>query len=240
MSNTYIDDFKTTVNDFYSKALTLAQAKKSNTERYTAEYAISENAKADEQLASAYSTAKDKINASFENVRELLAISNFPSVEALSGDRIFFEKESKIDLSPAEFSAYIEKHKDNPTMLRIIKKWADEKHSELSDYTPSIKRIVLPSDKVTVYKAFAETALSHIESIYANPLATDKLSVSAYADESFAKELFDVIGSGNELSAFKNKYVPESAKHAFDNVTLSEDKNGNFEFNFRGINTSVS
>lgn len=233
MPNLYIRIFKDTIKNFYKKALTLSEQKQQNSKRFAPEFADKENAEIDKQLEQAYLNAKQNIKRNFENLREMLAVSNFPTIESLSADRMFFDKSVAIDLSATEVSAFIEVHKGNPTMLRIIKRWLEIYHKDMDEFTPVKISIVLPEEKVCIYKQFAVSALSVIDTIFNSPSKTNENIITAYADESFAKELFEKIGDGNGLSDFKSRKVPETAKHAFDHITLDLESNSNFQFNFK-------
>lgn len=227
MSNLYVGMYKDIVNNFYKKMNGITKVIKENNEKFSVEYAKEENELENAKAKQSYINAKNAINNVFEEVKGYLAIANFPNVEDLTADRLLFSKDTSIILSADEIGAYAERYKNNYTMLRLIKDWITINHDGLNDYTTLTIMIYMPNDILEVYKKFAESALGLIDSIYTGNAS--EASVTAYAEENFGASLYAVIGNGMELHDYKNKRVPESAKHCFDNITLLLD---NTRFNF--------
>ena len=223
MSNVFVAQFKDTVHNFYKTNAELLNRMEENRKRFSAEYVEKENAKVTEQAAQTYETAKASINNTFNMVKELLAVASFPDVERLTADRLFFSSDDCFDLSHEEVASFIQRYRTNYTMLKLISAWIT-KHNEESSEAPYGKyagiKVVLPSDMLPVYKKFAESALSLINTIYFNN-GVNKNMIDSYADENFAKELYEIIGSGLELSEYRTKQVPEMVRHQFDDVVLS-------------------
>lgn len=247
MSNIYVGSFKDILKGYYKKQKELNAKIADNNKRFSPEYAEKENKLVREQQGQAYNEAKTSINEVFESVRGLLANANFVNVESLTADRLLFESNSGFDLSADEVQSYIERYEKNFTMLRLIKDWVAKNDTHTKEH-PAGKyasiRIVMPVDMVQAYKKFAEGALSICDKIYNNGIIMQDpnysnnaifdadgqvkkekkeypLEIEAYGDEQFASELFAIVGNGMGLSDYKNKRVPDTAQHAFDDIKLT-------------------
>lgn len=245
MSNIYVGSFKDIIKGYYKKQKAFNAKIADNNKRFSPEYADKENKAIKEQQAQAYNEAKASIDDVFTTVRGLLANANFINVESLTADRMFFADDSGFDLSAEEVQGFVERYKDNFTMLRLIKDWI-AKHDKTTKEHPVGKyasvQIVTPMDMVQAYKKFGEGALAVCDKIYgngvimqdldysngSNPNAqgrTEKkeypLEIEYYGDENFARELFAIVGSGMGLSDYRTKRVPDTAKHAFDDIKLT-------------------
>lgn len=232
MSNIYVGSFKDILKGYYEKQKKLNEEIESNNQRFAPEYADKYNAEVKAKQAQAYSDARQSIKDVFEQVRGYLANANFLNVESLTADRLIFADNSGFDLTPEDVKGYVERYQGNYTMLRLIRDWV-AKHNKpeeghLFGKYENIK-IVLPSDQVEVYKQFADSALHICDKIFTDGnIMRDPLEIEYYADPRMAGELLATVGSGMELSDYKNHRVPESVKHSFDNVKLTtQADNGN-------------
>lgn len=252
--NIYVSQFKDVLKGFYKKQAELNKQISANNEKYTKEYADEANSKLKEEQAQAYARAKANIVDIFNTVRGYLAIANFVNVEQLTADRLLFSADSSFDLSVDEVQSYVERYANNFTMLRLIKDWTEKQNSEHTDDNGVGKYasiyIIMPKDILDTYKVFAESALSVVDKVYSGSITqvaddngttatfdtyTGKqmntakrdypLEVEAYGDESFASELYVVVGDGMKLNEYKSSRVPETAKHAFDGVILDAEIN---------------
>lgn len=245
MANIYVGSFKDIIKGYYKKQKAFNAKIADNNKRFSPEYAEKENKAVKEQQTRAYNEAHASINEVFTTVRGLLANANFINVESLTADRIFFADDSGFDLSAEEVQGFVERYKDNFTMLRLIKDWI-AKPDKITKEHPFGKyasvKIITPVDMVQAYKKFGEGALAVCDKIYGNGIImqdldysngsnpnaqgrTEKkeypLEIEYYGDENFAKELFAVVGSGMGLSDYRTKRVPDTAKHAFDDIKLT-------------------
>ena len=210
---------------YYKKQKDFNAKIEENNKRFSPDYAITENKKVIEQKAQAYEEAKAKINEIFNTAKTLLINANWVNVENLTADRLFFSADSGFDLTAEDVQAFVEKYHDNATMLRLIQDWIT-KHDTSTPEHPVGKyasvKIILPVDKLRAYKKFGEGALSVIEKIYNDSLIMiDPIELDTFADERFAKDLFDIVGNGMELGDYKSKKIPETAKHIFDDIVLT-------------------
>ena len=221
MTNFYVEQMRDVINSFYAKEKESQKQIKSAKEKYSPEYLGTIINDLEFNRERDYNTAKMLISDIFTDIREYLSISNFPNVAQLTGDRLLFSENSGIDLTVQEVETFIERYKDNCTMLRVITNWLEKNHSGMNGYTTLQKKIVMPIDKLETYKKFAESALSLIDTIYNTTDVTGlELMINSYADENFAKELFDKIGDGRTLKETSKFQVPENAKHTFDYIEL--------------------
>ena len=245
MANIFVGSFKDIIKGYYKKQKAFNAKIADNNKRFSPEYAEQENKAVKEQQTQAYNEAQASINEVFTTVRGLLANANFINVESLTADRMFFADDSGFDLSAEEVQGFVERYKDNFTMLRLIKDWI-AKHDKTTKEHPAGKYasviIIMPADMVQAYKKFGEGALAVCDKIYGNGIImqdldysngsnpnaqgrTEKkeypLEIEYYGDENFARELFAVVGSGMGLSDYRTKRVPDTAKHAFDDIKLT-------------------
>jgi hypothetical protein len=248
MSNIFVGQYKDILKKYYKKQKEYNAQILENNKRFTPEYAKIENRKIHEQQAKAYQATKDSINSVFDTVKGLLARANFVNVENLTADRLLFDNNSSFDFSVEEVQGYVERYSNNFSMLRLIKDWI-AKHDTSTAEQPYGKfsniRIVMPVDMVKAYKTFADGAIAIADRIYGNGMIMHEIDdsvvynpeanrqgkgtkreypfeIEAYGNEEFSKELFDIVGTGAKLSDYKNSRVPETAVHAFDNITLAD------------------
>lgn len=225
MANIYVEQFKNIVKGYLTKARATQKQIADYKKQFSVAYAEKAIKKVEEKGKQDYLNAKNNIINIFEELRTNLAIANFPNVESLTADRIFFTADTAIRLTADDVTVYVERYNTNYTMLRLIKDWIEKNKGEgINDF--SSIRIVLPTEQLNVYQQFAQSALSLVDTIYNAGVDTiNTLSVDSYADEKFGKQLYDIIGNGKELSEYRTKQVPNSIKHSFDNITLSLDNN---------------
>lgn len=233
MANLYIGQFRDILKMYYEKQKGFNSEIDTNNQRFSPEYAESENAKVREKQAQAYANAKQSINSIFESVRACLANATYLNPESISRDTMaLFDDANSFNLTESDIYAQIEKHEGNFVMLRFIQNWIDRHNTpaegKMFGKYENIK-ITMPSDQLEVYRQFAESALSICDKIYTNAnIMIDPIEIDHYADERMAGNLLEIIGSGMKLSDYKSQIVPETVKHTFDNVTLTLNKgNGN-------------
>ena len=63
-----------------------------------------------------------------------------------------------LDLTPRQFSALVEKHKDNPLMTSLLKGYADTREGLYADYLPG------PEEKVNEFNGYADAANNALRS----------------------------------------------------------------------------
>ena len=223
MSNVYVTRMKNALTEYYSKELSFANQIADVFERFTDVYAEDEAARVRAQSEDCFMFYKNQIKQIFEEVREALAVASFPDPGWLTADRTVFDLNSPFELSPTEVRVYVDRYskRENFSMLRMISDWIAQK-STLGDMNPYADiRIYLPSDHLMIYKKFADSAVSQIETIHQNAKLVNPAAVQCYADENFASEWSSIIGNGQGLKAYLDKPVEDTIRHSFDTVTLS-------------------
>lgn len=227
MKNIYVGQFRDVLKFYYNKQKDLNAKIEENNKRYTQEYSFTENSKVWEEQKQAYLSAKKLIKQIFAEVRGLLANASFIDADYITSDRVLFSKDSIFDLSVEEVQAYVEKYQNNPVMLRMIKEWISKYDLGTQEH-PAGKyasiNIILPSDKVTAYKSLADDAIKICDRIYNNGLIMkNPIEIDTYADEIMKQNVLSVIGGGMELNDFKNRQIPETATHIYDNITVTDN-----------------
>ncbi|MBQ6733556.1 MAG: hypothetical protein IJR00_01330 [Lachnospiraceae bacterium] len=233
MANIYVGQFKDVLKNYRVKELELQKQIDANNERFTQEYAEEANREIQAQQEQEYHNAVNLITKIYQNVRELISIASFPDVGMLTADRQIFE--SGIEMSVNTVRAFVERYEKpyNPTMLQYIKAWIDRQHeAEAAKQSNRMTmrgkyddiKITSPRERVEVYKKFADSAIAIADKIRNHDLVLlEPLEIEHFTDERLTGKLLDVIGGGIELSDFKLKRTPESAKHSFDDVTLKTE-----------------
>lgn len=219
MANLIIGEFKDTLKNYFSKAEAINSKIEENLKKYSAEFAETENNKLKAQENESYMHAKNQINDIFINARDCLAYASISTVEELTGDRLLFDDSTGLDLSLDEVKLLVQKYKNNFTMLRLIKNWIEKHHTGMTDFATILHEIHLPADHIEVYRKFGNSAISLIESIHNGNL--NPLFVQAYADEAFAKGLFDIIGDGMHLSDYKSRNIQPTVKQMYNDIKLN-------------------
>jgi len=227
MSNIYVSQFKDVIKNYYSTMKSYDAERTDILSMYTEEFASEKLNILNSKIESEYQKAKELIASIYENVRTLLSVSSFPSASDMNTNiQNIFVNGIGIKLTASEISAFIEQYNNNALALRIIAEYIDN-HKE---YASLRVKIHTPADKLLVYKKFAESALSLIESIYSNSASNVSMSnIDSYADENFASDMYKVIGSGTNLSSLKERNIPESAKHFFDDISIANQLNNFYE-----------
>lgn len=167
--NTYIQSMKNVLNNFYNVAKTYNDKVAQAGERYKPDVAAEEVEKLDAQLEAdkraaiaAITEAKDK---GIEAARRW---------GVLDGDKINDGdmKLLKLDLSPEQFEAIVDRNRSNGTMCFILKQYA-EKHNRQETkpgefgLTGRLNLIIIPTvdEKIKAYTKFAESAISTIDNM---------------------------------------------------------------------------
>lgn len=230
--NTYIEKFKKVLKDFDTAAQTYSAQVADNNSRFQPATAETENAKLEQQFSDQHMKAIQEITAIFETVRGRLAVASFPTADQMNDDAKMFSSDTGIVLEPAEVQIFISRNAQNFTVLRLISAYLDRIDPDQKKYVDQRKSIHSARDVLAVYKQFAESALSLIETIYNAPSEQHGLTVDAYADEDFGRELYDVIGDGSQLQSVILSRAPMEASHLFDDVTLAGGASQVFNLNF--------
>ena len=106
-------------------------------------------------------------------------------------------------------------------MLRLIQDYIERNGSKYTGI-----QITMPVDILNAYKQFTNGALSIVEKLHdEGNIMRDPIELENFADVNWSHNLYDLVGSGASLNEYKNKRVPDTARHTFDDVTVSSDPN---------------
>ncbi len=223
MKNIYVTRYRDIIKDFHTKMNNVDNEMKSEIEKYSDDYKIEVIQKYEQKKQKLKNEAVQRIINLNNTVIDCLAVSSVPNVEQITADVKIFEN-SMMDLSPAEVDGFIDRYKNNPTMLRMIKKWLETRHNAddwKSDYSALYKKIVSPADMASVYKFYAESALGLINRIYDSPNISVTF-IDSYGDETVGAELLSKIGDGLNITDYKNKKTYDSVSESFSVYRISE------------------
>ncbi len=233
MGNIFIDKMVKTCTKYREKEFEYLDKIAENNQKFSANYAEHENLATKQAQQQAYEEARASILNAYTELRTVLSMQSFPSVEQLTADTKILD--SGMDFSASELMGYVERYQGNYTMLKFIKDWIAKHDEPISDqhtkYESVKMNIILPADKLDFYKKATEQALGVVEKIHENraimgrdhftktpvaPLEIDELSaLSEYHANG-------VVGNGTDLLEFKQNKIPNTARHTFDNINPSE------------------
>ncbi len=221
--NTYIKSMKDTLVTYKSKIIECNKAIADNNSRYLTDVADAENKKVSAKKSLAYNEAVNRIEEIFKTVRECLACSTNMNADNLTSDMKFYEPNSPIKLSRQQVLGDIERYRFNPTMLAVIQSMLDRYNSVGTDNPYVGIKIPTAEERVRVYKQFAESALGLVEQIKdeQRTILEGNSFLDAWGQESFGHELYDIIGSGVNLSDYNTNKVSDHVRHSFDNIVLA-------------------
>lgn len=219
MTNFYVNRFKEVIEKYYNEAQRISKEISFNNENYQVAIADVKNKELATKKETLYVQAKDAIHTIFTDIKLCLANMNFPSVENLTADRLFFSSETPIELTKEQILSFIERYKNNPTMLSVISGYIERHHKGFDEWIEVKKNINTPEKQLVEYQKLSKSALSLLNTINSNPLSTSKIFIDNYCTNDNAS-FWAVIGDGMNLTDYRNSKVPESAKHTFDNYTI--------------------
>ena len=219
MTNFYVNRFKEVIEKYYNEAQRISKEISFNNENYQVAIADVKNKELATKKETLYVQAKDAIHTIFTDIKLCLANMNFPSVENLTADRLFFSSETPIELTKEQILSFIERYRNNPTMLSVFSGYIEKNHNGFDEWLDIKKKINTPEKQVIEYQKLAKSALSLINTINANPLSTAKLFIDDYCTNENAN-FWGVIGNGMNLADYRTAKVPESAQTVFDKYIL--------------------
>lgn len=160
---------KNILNNFYNAAKTYNDKVAQAGERYKPDVAAEEVKKLDAQLEADKRAAIDAITEAKDK-----GIEAARRWGVLDGDKINDGdmKLLKLDLSPEQFEAIVDRNRNNGTMCFILKQYAEKhaKHEMKDDEIPmwnSLAAVEVPTvdEKIKAYNTFAENAIGIIQNI---------------------------------------------------------------------------
>ncbi len=233
MGNVFIDKMVKVCTDYRKKEFEYLDRIAENNQKFSVDYAEHENLATRELQQKAYNEARASILSSYQELREVLSMQSFPNVEQLTADTKILD--SGMDFSASDIMGYVERYQGNYTMLKYIKDWIAKHDEPISDqhtkYESVRDRIILPIDKLNLYKSATEQALGVVEKIHENraimgrdhftkapvdPIEIDELSIIS---DNYTN---GAVGNGTDLLEFKQNKIPSTARHTFDDISPQE------------------
>ena len=211
MVNLVISQFQDMVKHFYKSAQAIRQEMENNEKTFAPDYARELNIKLSEQLRSKAQRSKDLITEILSETLKKLSVLSSPNSAELDCSDYWLLSDMNFNANERDFAIIIDRHKDRFTFLRAVKTIAEDKDIAV--------RIYLPEDKVKVYLEFAQSAINLVEKISLAP-SVSATEIDSFADPDFGKQLFEVVGKGEELDRVSLSNKTELETSAFDNYKL--------------------
>lgn len=226
--NIYVNRIKNDIRGFADKTAKAQAQAEQNAQRFLPETATKENEALWAELNKEYVRLKTEIIDTFTEIKTALSLASAPTAEAVSGERIFFNGEFPITVTPQEFVIFSDMHPSNFLWQRFlldqITKADADKESGMTSYT-DVRRMIenrLPENIVHAYVKIFEGALSMLDTAMQGKVNDAVFDAWMNEESGFSAELFAAIGDGQDIAQYKHRSLPESAKHQFDSVVLHE------------------
>lgn len=235
MRNIYVEKVKSLLSDFQEKASSVSQQMKLNSEKFIDP--MPENTRLKKELDSSIQKFSDELKALYnDEIRPALSLASVDfSPESQSAEVSYLNGQIPRNLSPEELDVLIDMHPSNMSWIRTIHDFATQSEERENLYSSQLKRIHLPKEICQTYAQIFTSAYGIVSDIYYGVTAGAEVrdKVSNFMTEPFSSPLYDVIGTGENLSGYKNSAMamPEKASHLFDNIELSLQGNSNVHGN---------
>ena len=167
--NRYLQEMKNALSGFYNKAKEYERNVEQARQRYQPDIAAEEIKKFDSSLEADKRAAINTItDAKDQGIQAAQRWAALDGSNIDDGDM----KLLKFDLSPDQFAALVDKHRNNGTMCFILKQYA-EKHSKQEQKDgeflawDSLSSVDVPTveEKIKAYNQFAESAIATVNNM---------------------------------------------------------------------------
>lgn len=167
--NRYLQEMKNALSGFYNKAKEYERNVEQARQRYQPDIAAEEIKKFDSSLEADKRAAINTItDAKDQGIQAAQRWAALDGSNIDDGDM----KLLKFDLSPDQFAALVDKHRNNGTMCFILKQYA-EKHSRQEQKDDeflawdSLSSVDIPTveEKIKAYNRFAESAIATVNNM---------------------------------------------------------------------------
>ena len=211
MVNLVISQFKDTIKHFYKSTQAIRQEMENNEKTFAPDYARELNIKLSEQLRSKAQRSKDLITEILSETLKKLSVLACPNASELDSADYHLLTDKNYIANALDFEIIVNRHKTNFTFLRALKNLSEEKNFGI--------KIYLPEERAKIYLKFAQSAINLIEKISRAPSVTQS-EVESFADPDFGKQLFEVVGKGEELDRVSLSNKSELETNSFSNYKL--------------------
>ena len=211
MTNLVISQIKDTIKIFYKSALSIRQEQEYNKNRYAPDVARELNGELISKLSAEAEKSKNLIAEIYSETLKKLSVLSAPNSAELDCNDYWLLSDMNYNAKERDFEIIINRNKEHFTFLRAVKNIAEDKDIAV--------RIYLPEDKVKVYQEISQSAINLIEKIALAP-SVSATEIDSFADPDFGKQLYEVIGEGEELDRVSLSNKSELETNSFSNYKL--------------------
>ena len=211
MINLIVSQIKDTIRIFYKSAQSIRQEQEYNKNRYAPDVARELNGELISKLSAEAEKSKNLIAEIYSETIKKLSVLSAPNSAELDCNDYWLLTDTNFVPNQRDFEIIIARNREHFTFLRAAKTIAEDKDIAV--------RINLPEDMVKVYLEFAQSAVTLIEKIAIAP-SVSATEIDSFADPDFGKQLFEVVGKGEELDRVSLSNKSELETNSFSNYKL--------------------
>ena len=232
MENIYINRIKKVIDNYNSKTSSLRNKIQENTNLYQPHEADRLNKELQNEIESGYLQSISELNDDYNEVRQALASSIYPTNESMSSEIQYFNKnEYPISPSPLMVMAFSDAHEHNYLWQNYLHEWLSSlNEKDQNKYIDAITLIEerLPRTKLEMYNRVFDAGLSMINKIHNGTLTQLHLDYFLSEMQGFNKEFLDKLGSGTEMLSYlkriESSHIPTRILTEFDDIKFSGEK----------------
>lgn len=211
MINLIVSQMKDLLKIFYKSAQSIRQEQEYNKNRYASDVARELNGELISKLSAEAEKSKNLIAEIYAETIKKLSVLSAPNSAELDSNDYWLLTDTNFVPNQRDFEIIIARNREHFTFLRAAKTIAEDK-----DF---LVNIYLPEDRVKVYQEIAQSAITLIEKIALAP-SVSATEIECFADSDFGKQLFEVVGKGEELDRVSLSNKSELETNSFSNYKL--------------------
>lgn len=211
MINLIVSQMKDLLKIFYKSAQSIRQEQEYNKNRYASDVARELNGELISMLSAEAEKSKNLIAEIYAETIKKLSVLSAPNSAELDSNDYWLLTDTNFVPNQRDFEIIIARNREHFTFLRAAKTIAEDK-----DF---LVNIYLPEDRVKVYQEIAQSAITLIEKIALAP-SVSATEIECFADSDFGKQLFEVVGKGEELDRVSLSNKSELETNSFSNYKL--------------------
>ena len=211
MTNLKISQMRDLLKIFYKSAQSIRQEMENNKKTFAPDYARELNGELISKLSAEAEKSKNLIEEIFSETIKKLSVLSAPNSAELDCNDYWLLSDLNYNANERDFEIIINRNKEHFTFLRAVKNIAEDKDIAV--------RIYLPEDKVKAYREISQSAINLVEKISLAP-SVSATEIDSFADPDFGKQLFEVVGKGEELDRVSLSNKSELETNSFSNYKL--------------------